>query len=247
MSDAPARPFGKYERFGAYHWREIEPVPTRHNAVLTARYEVLLDAMDTQAQRVLDIGCGDGTLTARLAERSDRVWGIDDALLPLRLARGEFARRRLRRIPVLTTADARRLPFPRESFDCVVLADVIEHIDAPDAVLDEAHRVLRTGGQILLTTPRRQGDAAPLHEYHCQEYTGPELAVLLGARFADIRIRAFQPIGVSRLYGRKIFGRKLFRIAINCCAIAGWNPLAKSGDLSAESQHTDLCASARKT
>ena len=56
----------------------------------------------------------------------------------------------------------------------------------------------------------------------------------------------FQPIGVSRLYERRVFGRKLFRIAINCCAIAGWNPLAKSGDLSAESRHTDLCASGRK-
>ena len=95
--NAPAnRPFRKYERFGAYHWREIEPRPTRHNAVLTARYQVLLETMDAHAHRVLDVGCGDGTLTARLAERSDGVWGIDDSLLPLRLARGEFDRRRLR-------------------------------------------------------------------------------------------------------------------------------------------------------
>ena len=245
MNTPVNRPFGKYERFGAYHWREIEPRPTRHNAVLTARYQVLLDAMDAHAHRVLDVGCGDGTLTARLAERSDRVIGIDDSLLPLRLARGEFDRRRLHRTPLLMNADARRLPFPDDAFDCVVLADVIEHIDAPDAVMSEAHRVLRTGGQILLTTPRRQG-AAPAHEYHCHEYTGAELTDLLRGRFADIQIRVFQPIGVSRLYERKVFGRKLFRIAINCCAIAGWNPLAKSGDLSTEPGHTDLCASARK-
>ena len=46
MIEGANRPFGKYERFGAYHWREVEPLPTRHNAVLTARYRVLLDAMD---------------------------------------------------------------------------------------------------------------------------------------------------------------------------------------------------------
>lgn len=246
MIDAPSRPFGKYERFGAYHWREIEPVPTRHNAILTARYRVLLDAMDPGPHRVLDIGCGDGALTFKLAQRGDRVWGVDDSLLPLRLARGQFERRARGRMPMVTNADARRLPFADDTFDCVVLADVIEHIDAPDAVMNEAHRVLRRGGQILLTTPRRQG-SAPAHQYHCHEYTAAELHDLLRRWFGTVRIRVFQPIGLSRLYERKVFGRKLFRIAINCCAIAGWNPLAKWDDPSAESGHTDLCASGRKT
>ena len=245
MIEPASRPFGKYERFGAYHWREIERLPTRHNAVLTARYRVLLDAMDSDAKRVLDIGCGDGTLTHQIAQRAHRVWGVDDSLLPLRLAHAEFDRRPSQRRPSLANADARNLPFPSETFDCVVMADVIEHIDAPDSVMSEAHRVLRKGGQVLLTTPRRQG-AAPAHEYHCREYTGAELADLLRCRFSGVQVRAFQPIHVSRLYERRVFGRKLFRIAINCCAIAGWNPLAKSGDLSSEVRHTDLCAWARK-
>ena len=245
MSEPANRPFGKYERFGAYHWREIEWLPTRHNAVLTARYRVLLDAMDSTARRVLDIGCGDGTLTFRLAERSERVCGVDDSLLPLRLARGEFERRPARRAPILANADARSLPFPNEAFDCVVMADVIEHIEAPDAVISEAHRVLRRGGQILLTTPRRQG-AHSAHEYHCHEYTGAELAELLRRRFSGVQIRVFRPMRASRLYERKVLGRKVFRIAINCCAIAGWNPLAKSSEVSSETRYADLCAWARK-
>ena len=244
MIESANRPFGKYERFGAYHWREIEPLPTRYNAVLTARYRVLLDALAPNAHRVLDIGCGDGTLTFRLAQRSDRVWGVDDSLLPLRLARGEFERRS-GRPPLVTNADARRLPFSDDTFDCIVLADVIEHIDAPDGVMSEAHRVLRPGGQIVVTTPRRQG-SVPAHEYHCREYTGAELGDLLRRWFGSVQVRVFQPIGVSRLYDRRVFGRKLFRIIINCCAIAGWNPLAMSGDLSDEDRHTDLCASGRK-
>jgi SAM-dependent methyltransferase len=241
-----SRPFGKYERFGAYHWREIDRVPTRYNAALTARYRVLLDVIDSSARRVLDIGCGDGTLTFQLAKRSDYVCGVDDSLLPLRLARDQFQRRPGPRTPLVTNADARQLPFPDDTFDCVVLADVIEHIDAPAAVVGEAYRVLRRGGQILLTTPRRQG-SLPAHEYHCHEYTGAELGHLLRQQFDAVQVRVFQPIGVSRLYDRRILGRKLFRIAINCCAIAGWNPLAKTADLSAESRHTDLCASGRKT
>lgn len=165
MSEEASRPFGKYERYGAYHWREIERLPTRHNAVLTARYHVLLDAMDAGTRRVLDVGCGNGTLTYRLAQKSERVWGVDDSLLPLQLARGQFERDRGDR-PFLTSADARILPFRGDTFDCVVMAEV--------------------------------------------------------------------------------FGRKLFRIAINCCAIAGWNPLAKTGDVSDDTRHTDLCAWGQK-
>jgi 2-polyprenyl-3-methyl-5-hydroxy-6-metoxy-1,4-benzoquinol methylase len=246
VNDAANRPFGKYERFGAYHWREVEPWPTRYNAVLAARYQVLLGAMDSNARRVLDIGCGDGTLTFRLARLGQHVWGIDDALLPLRLARKEFDRRGAKRPPVLASADARQLPFANEVFDCVVLADVIEHISAPDTVVGEAHRVLRSGGQILVTTPRREGTAAA-HEYHCREYIASELAVLLGERFSAVQVRAFRPTRISRLYERRVFGRKLFRLAINCCAIAGWNPLAEAGPGDDERNYSDLCAAGRKS
>jgi SAM-dependent methyltransferase len=245
LSERAERPFGKYERFGAYHWREVEALPTRHNAILTARYRVLLDAMDPGARRVLDVGCGDGTLTYRLAGRAETVCGVDDSLLPLQLARAEFDRRSAHRRPLLVRADARTLPFPDEAFDCVVMADVIEHIDAPDAVMSEAHRLLRKGGQILLTTPRRRG-AATLHEYHCHEYTGVELADLLRQRFSGVHIRPFQPVRAASLYQQKVFGRKLFKIAINCCAVAGWNPLARTAGMSEEAAHTDLCAWGQK-
>ena len=245
MSDIQSKPFGKYDRYGAYHWREIQPVPTRHNAVLTARYQVLLKRIDRHARDILDVGCGDGTLTFALARRSAQVCGVDDALLPLRLAVQEFSRRRRALRPLLSQADARQLPFPDEAFDCVVLADVIEHIAAPDMVMREAHRILRKGGQIVLTTPRRQGTEAA-HEYHCREYTGTELRDLLAASFHAVHVEAFQPVNVARLYERRTLGRKLFRLAMNCMAISGWNPLAGTGSLAYEARYTDLCASGRK-
>jgi ubiquinone/menaquinone biosynthesis C-methylase UbiE len=246
VTTSQSRPFTKYERFGAYHWREIEPIPTRHNAILTARYRVLLNAMNGGVRRVLDIGSGDGTLTHMLGDKAEQVYGIDDSLLPLRLALDQFRRRRASRQPHLSAADARSLPFPDDTFDCVVLADVIEHIDAPEPVMRETRRVLRRGGQILLTTPRRQSDQ-PGHEYHCREYTGDELAGLLGRWFTDVRVRAFQPARIARLYQSRLFGRKVFRVAINCLAIAGWNPLVRSASVDDEARHTDLCASGRKS
>jgi SAM-dependent methyltransferase len=50
-------------------------------------------------------------------------------------------------------ADAHALPFSEGVFDAVLLLEVLEHVRHPTRVLDEAHRVLREGGTVCLSTP----------------------------------------------------------------------------------------------
>jgi SAM-dependent methyltransferase len=45
------------------------------------------------------------------------------------------------------------LPLANESFDCVLMSEVIEHLEAPQISICEAVRVLRPGGRLLITTP----------------------------------------------------------------------------------------------
>lgn len=49
--------------------------------------------------------------------------------------------------------DGKVLPFAENSFDSLVISQVLEHIFEPDRFLDEAHRVLKPGGRLLLTVP----------------------------------------------------------------------------------------------
>ena len=57
-----------------------------------------------------------------------------------------------RDLPIVR-ADARRLPFPDESFDLVMSTDMWEHIEEDDLVAAEAARVLRPGGRLLVAVP----------------------------------------------------------------------------------------------
>jgi SAM-dependent methyltransferase len=52
-----------------------------------------------------------------------------------------------------TQAIGEFLPLRDESFDCVLMSEVIEHLEAPQISIREAARVLRSGGRLLITTP----------------------------------------------------------------------------------------------
>ena len=96
------------------------------------------------AQRVLDVGCGEGQV-ARLAARggADRVVGADPTQAQLAVARQREGG------PAYVRADAAALPFAPATFDAVVACLVFEHIDAVDEALAEVGRVLEPGGRFL--------------------------------------------------------------------------------------------------
>lgn len=86
--------------------------------------------------RHLDIGCGDGYFLFRSKCR-ERI-GLDKLL-------GD---------DVTDT-----LEFPDNHFDFVTMLAVIEHVADPQALLAEVSRVLRPGGRLIMTTPKRAADA----------------------------------------------------------------------------------------
>ena len=100
-------------------------------------------------RRLLDIGSGAGVGATLLANSIgiDHVVCIDISLAALK----ETRRRGLS--PLIASAEGFKLPFPDAVFDVVVLDEVIEHLVDTDSIIDEIHRVLRTDGQLLLSTP----------------------------------------------------------------------------------------------
>ncbi|MEI8309797.1 MAG: class I SAM-dependent methyltransferase [Verrucomicrobiota bacterium] len=113
------------------------------------RCDWVADAIDGNIGSVLDIGCGYGWTIARLAGRVPNLVGIDLDEEALASARANYPQIHF----VLQTGAA--LPFEAESFDAVIFSDVIEHVgeENKQAVVDEAWRVLKPGGQLIFTAP----------------------------------------------------------------------------------------------
>lgn len=104
-------------------------------------------------QAILDWGCGLGGMLSALEHHCPglRLCGadiIDETLDRIRSQRPEWD---LRKIDV----EAGSLPWEAGSFDRIFLLDVIEHVPRPDQLLAEAHRLLRQGGVLTLSTPDR--------------------------------------------------------------------------------------------
>ncbi|MFZ5597534.1 MAG: class I SAM-dependent methyltransferase [Bacillota bacterium] len=102
---------------------------------------------------VLDIGCGTGNYVLIFAQRADDVYGVDISGNML-----EVAQLKAKKAGVdvkFTQADARRLPFPENSFATVTCLFVIEFTKQQKEVIREIYRVLWPGGHLILSTLNR--------------------------------------------------------------------------------------------
>ncbi len=120
-------------------------VNRRANKRLCAAVEGLLSPSD----EVLECACGTGLLSVGIAKKCARLVATDFSAKMLKRAK-----RKCRNYANATfaQADILQLPYPDESFDAVVAANVIHLLDDPHAALRELDRVCRPGGRIIIPT-----------------------------------------------------------------------------------------------
>ena len=114
-----------------------------------SRRDYVADAVDPSVGKVLDVGCAYGWALDALRGKADELWGLDSDGAVLAEASASYPEFHFVR------GSATSLPFRDEEFDVVVLSEVIEHLRDGEraAAVDEAHRVLKPGGQLVFTAP----------------------------------------------------------------------------------------------
>lgn len=118
----------------------------RHTAAIAQQIEL-------PGRRVLDIGCGDGTLVGWLARQGAQAFGADPGPAALAAARRNVPDGRF------VAAGAERLPFADGCFDAVVCVNALHHVPVAlqGAALAEAARVAKRGGLVIVIEPLAQG------------------------------------------------------------------------------------------
>ena len=95
--------------------------------------------------KVLDVGCGVGQVVARLAGKGFAAYGVDVSEPNIQRAQKFSDRCRL--------YDGKKLPFSDEYFASVGALNVLEHVEEPEAFIDELVRVVERGGKVVLSSP----------------------------------------------------------------------------------------------
>ena len=144
------------------------------------RIDRLLDL--SKGQKVLEIGCGQGHLTKRLADRGVDIVGIDANPNAPDIANSD-------RVVFMYAED---LEYDDNSFDTIVAVHSIEHIPALDDALAEMARVLRPGGRALFVYP-----AEPIMGL----YAIPTSLILYGTPFKarEVHCQKLWPAKLRRL------------------------------------------------
>jgi SAM-dependent methyltransferase len=128
-----------------------------------------------RVERALDVGCGDGRLTAELD--AAQLTAADVSAVAL-----ERARARLPDAALVEFDPDAPFPLGDSAFDLVLCAETVEHVRDVQLLLSEIRRVLRPGGELALTTPA----AAPLGRPedplspHLRRFTRRSLRRVLG-------------------------------------------------------------------
>jgi ubiquinone/menaquinone biosynthesis C-methylase UbiE len=125
----------------------------------------LLPVARSFAGKVLDVGAGIGEF---LESYKDSV-GIDKDFAAVSYCTSKGLE--------CVQADAHRLPFHDDSFDGVLLNNLLEHIEDPDTVMGEIRRVLKDGGKLVMELPGKKGFY--FDETHVRFWTREEIVMFL--------------------------------------------------------------------
>lgn len=217
----------KYKIRGpGYHWEQISNSILKHNAFVITRYRLIIKLLKKYSRKkdntiVLDAGCGDGALTYLISKEGFQVKGIDISELAINYAKRMYSKYNTQ--SEFSVSSVYAIPYENDSFDFTVCADVIEHVEYPNKLLEELKRTTKYGGYIIISTPVKFTEH-PIDKAHINEWYPSEFIEVLKNVFPGGPLEIFysHPLFWYELYNKP---KRLFRLGrylINLFSIMGF-------------------------
>lgn len=146
----------------------------------------MIAATTTTEQRILDIGCGNGSMLRHLKSLGYRdLNGIDISKYAISRLRAEGIKMHYAQLP--------EVPLPSDDFDVVIASAVLEHVVRRRAFAKEIRRILKPGAHALIIVP--DSCLGPIDEpEHCIMYTASSLQGFLGRYFEVLTLERVRDI-----------------------------------------------------
>ncbi len=114
--------------------------------------EYIKSVVPKNIQNILDVGCGSAWCAKIFCNQGVEVVSLDITVKNTSEA--------LKRYPFdnhyAVVADAFNLPFQKQSFDCIIASEIIEHVPQPDKFIESLFKVLKPNGKLIITTPYKE-------------------------------------------------------------------------------------------
>ena len=121
------------------------------NFIRQIEWRNMLDWLEPkEGEKILDIACGGGALSLKIAEKGCEVYGVDLSEDAINSAKRLAEREKI--ACKFEVGSAEDLPYPDGYFDKVVCSSSLEHFKDDIKALKEMHRVLKPNGKLVLTT-----------------------------------------------------------------------------------------------
>lgn len=122
------------------------------------------ELIDYKGKIGLDVGSANGALVFELVKNgAKKMYGIDLAEEFIKKSTETAKKRKISNVE-FKEADAKELPYPDNFFDFVICTEVLEHVPDFRVAIEEIERVLKPGGQFVITTPNTLNPAEILHQ-----------------------------------------------------------------------------------
>lgn len=140
-----------------------------------------------EGKSIIDLGCGAGYGTYSLSALAREALGVDLSREAIDYAAWSYRAPNLR----YETGDVTSLPYEAGSFEVAVSFEVIEHLERPEALAEEAKRLTGDSGVFVTSTPDKQtysNDRNWINPHHLKEMYPPEFRGILERHFEHVRI-----------------------------------------------------------
>ncbi|URJ24969.1 bifunctional 2-polyprenyl-6-hydroxyphenol methylase/3-demethylubiquinol 3-O-methyltransferase UbiG [Candidatus Blochmannia ocreatus (nom. nud.)] len=144
----------KFDKTASQWWNISGPFKTLHQINSTRFHYIAKCSNGLFGKKILDVGCGGGILTEKLAKSGAKVTGLDISATTLEIAKTHALHQELNILYLQETIEDHS-SHNVNTYDVVTCMEVLEHVPNPQSIINACAKIIKKGGSVFFSTLNR--------------------------------------------------------------------------------------------